>query len=143
MLKDLPSMTNADDMIHITHNELQQLIRQYTGSIREAKQRVICEDSPKTHRSSMQDSLMAQTAETGMTVHYLDLLSNHYIAEDRKEREDCRKGGLSIDDQKGHMVDFKAICQVSNTCSSFVCVCDDNDFVATINQFLCLSVWLT
>ena len=133
-------MTNADDMIHVTHDELQQLVCQYTSSICEAKQRVICEDSPKAHCSSMQDSLMTQTAETGMTMNYLDLLSDHYIAEDWKERKDCRKGCLSIDDQEGHMIDFQAICQVANTCSSFVCVSNDNDFVAAVDQFLKLSV---
>jgi len=39
------------------------------------------------------------------------------------------------------MIDLQAICQIANTCSSFVRVCDDNDFVATVNQFLSLSVW--
>ena len=84
----------------------------------------------------MQDSLMTETAKTGMAVYYLNLLPNHYIAKDWEEREDCGKGSLSIDDKEGHMVDFQAICQVADTCSSFVSVCDDDDFVATIDQFL-------
>ena len=88
----------------------------------------------------MQDSLMTETAKTSMTVYYLDLLTDHYVTKDREEREDCRKGCLSIDDQEGHMVDFQAICQVADTCSSLVGVCDDNDFVTTIDQFLNLSV---
>ena len=78
-------MTDADDMVHITHNELQQFVCQYTSSIREPKQRVICKDCPKSHGSSMQDSLMTETAKTSMAVYYLNLLPNHYVAKDWEE----------------------------------------------------------
>lgn len=46
-------MTDADDMIHVAQYKLQQLICQYTGSIRKSKQRVIREYRPQAHSSRM------------------------------------------------------------------------------------------
>jgi hypothetical protein len=50
-------------MVDVAQGELKQLVRHDTRSIAEAKQRMIGEDCPQTHRTCMQDSLMAQVAE--------------------------------------------------------------------------------
>lgn len=81
----------------------------------------------------MQDSFMTKTAQTCMTVDNLDFFSDDYIAENWKEREDRGKGSLPVDDKERYMVDFESVGQVADTCSAFVGVSDDNDFVSAVN----------
>jgi hypothetical protein len=71
-----------------------------------------------------------------MTVHYFDSLADYDITKDGKEREDGRKRGLSIDDQKRDVVDFEAVCEISHTGTPGVGMSDDNDLVASIDEFL-------
>jgi hypothetical protein len=97
---------------------------------------VISEDRPQAHRTSMKDGLMTKTAQTCVSMNNLNLLSNHNVAEDWKERENCWESSLSVDDEKRYMVDFEAVRQIADTCSAFVGVRDDNDFVAAIDEFL-------
>lgn len=54
-----PGMRNADDMINVAQRKLEQLVCHDTSSITEAEKRVIGENSSQTHRTCMQDSLMA------------------------------------------------------------------------------------
>lgn len=56
-------MRDTDDMINITQREFEQLIRHDTCGIAEAKERMISEDSPQTHRARVQNALVAQVAE--------------------------------------------------------------------------------
>ena len=79
---------------------------------------------------------MAQVAQTGMPMHNLYPLANHNISKHRKERKHGRECSLSVDDEEGHMVDFKAVCQVSNTLAAFIRMCYDDDFVSAIDEFL-------
>ena len=46
-------MAHSDDMIHVAQSKLQQLIRQDTRRIREAKKRMIRKDSPQSHSPRM------------------------------------------------------------------------------------------
>lgn len=82
----------------------------------------------------MQNSFPAHTAQASMAMHNLNLFANDDVAEDGKEREDCWECGSSIYDQERYMVDLEAIRKVAYTCSTFVVMCDDYDFVAAINQ---------
>lgn len=84
----------------------------------------------------MQNGFMTQTAETGMTVYYLDSFAYDDVAEYREEGEDGWEGGLAVDDEEGHVVHFQPICEVSDACSAGVRVRDDYDFVPTIDEFL-------
>lgn len=79
---------------------------------------------------------MAQVAQASMAMNNLDLFPNDNVPEQGEEGEDGGKGGLAIYDEKGYMVDFKAIGEISNTCPASVCVGNDNDFMASINEFL-------
>ena len=83
---------------------------------------------------------MAETAQAGMTMHNFDALSNHDVAEDGEEGEHRGHGRFAVDNEEGHMVDLEAIGQVADTGSTFVCVGDDDDFVASVYQFLPSSV---
>jgi len=51
-------MTDTYHMINITQDEFEQLVGQNTGSICEAKQTMIRENSPQTHRPGMQNRLV-------------------------------------------------------------------------------------
>ena len=97
---------------------------------------MICEDRPQPHGSSMQYGLIAQAAETSMSVYDFDALADHDVAKDGEEREDGRKGGLSVDDQKRDVVDLEAICEVSHTSPTSVGMSDDNHLVSAIDEFL-------
>ena len=55
---NIPGMADTYDMIHIAKRKLQQLVRKYAASIREAKQTMVCKDGPQPHCTRMQDGLM-------------------------------------------------------------------------------------
>lgn len=128
-------MANANDMIDITQGEFQQFVCQNTGGIGEAEETVICKESPQAHRTAVNDGFLAKIAETRVAVNDLDPFANDDIAEDREEGEDGRESGLPIYDKKGDMVDFEPIGQISNSLPSVVCMSDDDDLVATVDQF--------
>lgn len=73
-----------------------------------------------------------------MAVHYLDALADDDIAEDGEEREDGWKGRLAVDDEEGHVVDFKAVGKVAHTCTAGVGMRNHNHLVAPIDEFLVL-----
>lgn len=77
---------------------------------------------------------MAQAAQTCVAMNNFNLLSYDNVAEDWEEREDCRKGCRSVDDQKRYVIDLESICEVSNTSASFVCVCNNYNFVSAIDE---------
>jgi len=82
----------------------------------------------------MQYCFMAEAAEASVTMHDLDLLSNNDVAEDWKEGEDGREGRFAVNDEKRDVVNLESIREVSDTSSPFVCVCDDNNLVPTVDQ---------
>lgn len=84
----------------------------------------------------MQNGLMAQTAETCMSVYDLYSFAYDNVAKYREEGEDGGKGGLAVDDEEGHVVDLQSVCEVPYACATGVCVCDDYDFVSSIDEFL-------
>lgn len=82
----------------------------------------------------MQDSLMAQTAQTRVPVHNLDFFSKNDISKYWKEGEDSRESCFSIDDKERYVIDFETVCEISNTSPPFICMRNDHDFMATINE---------
>jgi hypothetical protein len=128
-------MTDANNMVHVTESELQQLVSKDTGSICKSKEGVICKDGPQPHSPAMEDCLLAETAQTAMSMNNLDLLSYDDISEDGKEGEDCGESRRSVDDEEWYVVDFEAICKVSDTSPPLVCVRNDDDFVTAVNKF--------
>lgn len=71
-----------------------------------------------------------------MAMYDLDVLAYDDVAEYWEEREDCREGGFAVYDEEGNVVDLEAVGQVAYTGTAFVGVCDDDDFVAAVNEFL-------
>jgi hypothetical protein len=139
----LPCMRYTNNMPNIAQAELQQLIRHNTSCIAEAEQTVICKDGTKTHRPSMQQALMAQVAETTMTVHDLDSLSYEDLPQHWERREYRWKGRAAVNDPMWQMVDFDAVGQVAYPGTRWVvvgwraiCVGDDYHIVATVDEFL-------
>lgn len=57
--RNTPSMRNADNVINVAQGELEQLVCHDASSITEAKERVVRENGSQTHRTCMQDSLVA------------------------------------------------------------------------------------
>lgn len=99
-------MTDTNNMIHIAQGELEKLVRKYTSRIRKSKETVIRENRPQPHSPCMQDCLVAQTTETGMTVYDADVFSDDDVSENREEGEYGREGGLAVYDPEGNIVDF-------------------------------------
>lgn len=65
---------------------------------------------------------------------YLNLLSNDNVAEDGKEGEHRGKGAGAVHDEEGDMVDLEAIRKVSYACPALICVSDDYDFMAAVDE---------
>lgn len=74
-----------------------------------------------------------------MAMDDLNLFANHDIPEDRKEGEHCRHSRLAIYDEERYMVNLETIGQVSNPGPPFICMCNDNDFMAAVYEFLELN----
>lgn len=74
-------MADADDMPNVAQAELEKLVGHDTGSIAEAKQTVVCEDSVQAHRPRMQQAFMAKVAERAMSMNDLDFFANENLAE--------------------------------------------------------------
>jgi hypothetical protein len=127
-------MANTNYMVHITQRKFQELVGQNTGSICESKQRMIREHSPQSHCPRVQYGFMAETAQTCVAMHNLDLLAYDNIPEDWEEGEYGGKAGGAVHDQERDMVDFEAVCEVTDAGSSFVGVRDDDDFMAAVDE---------
>ena len=71
-----------------------------------------------------------------MPVYYLYIFSDDNVSKDRKEGENCGEGSFAIYDEKWDMVDFDAICQISDTCPVGVGVCENDNLVPAVDEFL-------
>jgi hypothetical protein len=78
---------------------------------------------------------MAETAQACMSMHDFNLLSNDNVSEDGEEGEDSWEGGGAVDDEEGDVVDLEAIREVSHSRSPLVCMRDDDDLVAPVDEF--------
>jgi hypothetical protein len=78
-------MADAYNMVNVTQGKLEKLVGQDTSSIRKSVQRMVSEDGPQTHASSMNDGFVTQTTQTSMAMDNLDLFPYDDISEDRKE----------------------------------------------------------
>lgn len=79
---------------------------------------------------------MTEAAQTSMTMHDLDFLPEYDVSKNGKEGEDSRHGRLAVHDEKRDVVDFEAICEIADACPALVCVGNNDNLVASINQFL-------
>jgi hypothetical protein len=68
-------------------------------------------------------------------MHNFNLLSYHNVPEDWEKGEDCRKGCSSIYDQERYVIDFETIRQVSHTSPTIICMCYDDDFMPSVDEF--------
>lgn len=71
-----------------------------------------------------------------MSVYDFDALADYDVAEDGEEGEDGREGRLAIDDEEWDVVDLEAIGQVTDAFSASVGMCNDDDLVSAIDEFL-------
>ena len=127
-------MAHSDDMIHIAQRKLQQLVRQDTRRIREAKKRMIRKHSPQPHSPRMQNRLMTKTTQTRMPMHNLNPLPQNDIPKYRKKRKHSRERGFPVDDKERHMVDFETVGQIADARSALIGMGDDDDLVAAIDE---------
>lgn len=129
-------MADTDDMIYVAQSELEKLVCQNTSCVCEAEQTMVRKDSPQAHSPCMENCLLAKITETCMTVDDLNSFSNDDVAKDGKEREHCWESRLPINHQKRNMIDFEAVGQIPYALATFVCMSDDYDLVAAVNQLL-------
>lgn len=97
---------------------------------------MVGEDSSQTHRAGVEDGFSTEATETGMAMDDFDLFAYDNVAENREEGEDCREGGLAIDDEEGNVIDLESVGEIPDTGSTFIGMRDDDNFVSSINQFL-------
>ena len=70
----------------------------------------------------------------------LDFLADDDVAEDGEGGEDGWEGGFAVDGPEGDVVHFDAVGEVTDASTAWVCMRDDNDFVAAVDEFL--DVWV-
>ncbi|KAL1844434.1 hypothetical protein VTK73DRAFT_2564 [Phialemonium thermophilum] len=131
---NIPCVAHADNVVHVAQGKLEKLVGQDAARIGKAKEGVVGEDGAQAHGAGVQDSLVAEAAETGVAVDDLDALAQHDVAEDGEEGEDAGEGGAAVDDQEGHVVDLEAVGQIAHTRAALVGVGDDDDLVAAVPQ---------
>lgn len=68
-------------MVHVAQRKFKQLVSHDAGGITEAKKRVICEDGAQTHRSGVENTLMAEIAERRVAMDDLDVLADEYLSQ--------------------------------------------------------------
>lgn len=129
-------MADANDVVYITQCELQEFVGQYGSGIGESKQRMVCEHCAQPHGPRMEDSLLAETAQTRMAVDNLDLLADDDVAEYREEGEDSRHRRFAVNDEERDVVDLQSIGEVAHPGSSLVRMGDDDDFMAAVDELL-------
>ena len=78
---------------------------------------------------------MTKTAQARMTMHNFNLLSDDDVPEDREEGKHGGEGGFSVYYEKWDMIHFQTIGEISDPCTSLVCMRDDDDFVTAIDEF--------
>jgi hypothetical protein len=133
----------TDDMVNIAEGKLQQFIGQDGPGICKTKKGMVGKNGPEPHGAGVQDTFMAEAAETGMAMHNLNLFSDHNVPEDGKEGKNRGHGRLSIDDEERNMINLETIGEIMHSSSSLICMRDDDDFVSSVNEFLIASQPLT
>jgi hypothetical protein len=133
-------MAHTDTMIAIAQRELEKLVRKDTASVLEPEQTMIRHHRPQPHGPRMLYTLITQIAATSMAVDNLDLLADDDVPEDGKGRKDGREGGLAVDGPERDVVHFETVGEVADAGTTWVCVRNDNDFVASVDEFL--DIWV-
>ena len=65
----------------------------------------------------------------------LDTLTDADVSEDGEKGEDGGEGRAAVDDKKGYMIDLDAVGQVPDALAIVICVSDDDNFVAAVDEF--------
>jgi len=131
-------------MVDVTEGELQQFVGQDGTSVCKTKKGMVCKNCAESHGAGVQDTLMAEAAETGMAMHNFDLFSDYDVPEDGEEGKNRGHGRLSVNDEEWNMINLEPIGKIMHPSSSFICMRDDDDFVSSVNKFLISSqplVW--
>lgn len=123
-------------MVNVAQSKFEQFIRKDTGSVREAKERMICKDRPKTHGPSMEDSFMTETTETRVAVYNFDTLANHDVSKDREEGKNRRERSFSIDDQKWDVIHFQSIREVAYSGPSLIGMSYNHNLMTSVYELL-------
>lgn len=129
-------MANAYDMIDVTQGKLKQLVREDRSGVGKSEQGVVCENSAQAHSPSMKDSFMAETAQARVAVDDVNLLADDNVPEDGEKGEDGRHCRLAVYNNERDVVDLEPIGKVSDPGAPFVCMGNDDHFVAAVNKFL-------
>lgn len=129
-------MADTNDMVNIAQSKLEQLICKYRAGVGEPKQGMVRKNRTQAHCPCMKNRLMAETTQAGVSMDDLDLFANDNIPEDRKERENRGHSRLAVYNEERDMVDLEAIGKVSDSGAAFVCMGDNDHFVASVNEFL-------
>ena len=69
-----------------------------------------------------------------MPMHDFNPLSQNNVPEYGKKGKDSRESRLPIDDKERHMVDLETIGKIADASTTLVCMGDDDDLVAAIDE---------
>ena len=79
---------------------------------------------------------MTETAQAGMSVYNLNLFPDDNVSKHREKGKDRRHGRFPIYNEERHMVHLESICEISHPCSPLIRVGNDDDLMATVDEFL-------
>lgn len=70
-----------------------------------------------------------------MAMHNLNLLTDEYLSQQWKRAEHCRESRASVDHPVRKMIDFDAVCKISDACPRrrVVCMGDDDYTMAAVD----------
>jgi len=68
-------------------------------------------------------------------MHNFNLFPNDDVSEDGEEREDGGHSRLSVYNKKGDVVNLEPISEIADASAAFVCMGDDDDFMAAVDEF--------
>lgn len=86
----------------------------------------------------MENRLVAETTQTLVTMHNLDLLADYDVAKHGEEGEHRGHRRLAVDHEERDVVDLETIGEVAHAGAALVGMGYDDDLVAAVYEFLYL-----
>ena len=132
----LAGVADADDVVDVAQRELEQLVHQDAGGVREAEELVVGEARRDAHRARVKDRLVREVRECLVAVHDVDALADDRVVEHREGAVDRRQAVAVVEGLLRDVVDLQAVRQPAHPRALAVGVRHHHDLVAAPDQEL-------
>mmetsp|Transcript_102800 Transcript_102800/g.329700 ORF Transcript_102800/g.329700 Transcript_102800/m.329700 type:complete len:216 (-) Transcript_102800:157-804(-) len=132
----LVGMRDADLMVNVGQEELEQLVDMDACSIGESEQRVIRVHGLETHGLGMEQALMRQIRRRLMSMDNVYPLADQHLPYQGEEDEKVGKCHVIMEGQERQIIHLQAIRHVPDAMPAPTEVCDDDHLVAALQQAL-------